>query len=387
MIRKSELIKIIIAGDFCPQNKVAKLIEDRDFNSVFGEVKNLLMDSDYSIVNFECPITYKDEKAIEKCGPNLKCSEQGLEALKWTGFNCVTLANNHFYDYGEEGVNNTLGACLNYGIDVVGGGSNLHEASKVLYKKINGQMLAIINCCEQEFSIATKKSGGSNPLNPIQLYYTIKDAKRNANYVLVIVHGGHEYYQLPSPRMQETYRFFVDAGADTVINHHQHCYSGYEIYKEKPILYGLGNFCFDSKHNNTEMWNKGFMVMLKLSSSQVSFELIPYTQCLYNPEIILLKDDGDKESFFSNISRLNKIINSETDLITYYEEFLLQLQRNINYLFEPYSNRILYRLYQRHLIPSLASKKKKLLILAYLQCESHYEKVIKCLKNGLGKTC
>lgn len=43
--------------------------------------------------------------------------------------------------------------------------------------------------------------------------------------------------------MQEIYRFFVDIGADAVINHHQHCYSGYEVYKEKPIFYGLGNFC------------------------------------------------------------------------------------------------------------------------------------------------
>ena len=127
--------------------------------------------------------------------------------------------------------------------------------------------------------------------------------------------------------------------------------------------------------------------MLKFSSSQVGFELIPYSQCLCNPEIVMLRDDGDKESFFSNISRLNKIINSETDLITYYEEFVRLSDESVNYLFEPYSNRILYRLYQKHLIPSLVSKKKKLLILAYLQCESHYEKVIKCLKNGFGKTC
>ena len=42
--------------------------------------------------------------------------------------------------------------------------------------------------------------------------------------------------------MKETYRFFVDCGADAVINHHQHCYSGYEYYKDKFICYGLGNF-------------------------------------------------------------------------------------------------------------------------------------------------
>ena len=379
-------MNILIAGDFCPQHRVSEMIEDGKFEAVFSDVKETIATADFSIVNFECAVTTGIEKPTEKCGPNLQCSELGLKAVKWAGFDCVTLANNHFYDFGEDGVKNTLSACEKYGLDVVGGGKDIHDASNILYKDIEGKILAVINCCEHEFSIATKKSGGSNPLNPIQQYYAIQEARQHADYVLVIVHGGHEHFQFPSPRMQETYRFFVEAGADTVINHHQHCYSGYEIYKDKPIFYGLGNFCFDSNHNHVEMWNKGFMVMLKLSSSQVSFELIPYTQCLYNPEIVLLQNDGDKETFFNNIRRLNKIINSETDLITYYEEFLLRSHRNINYLFEQYSNRFLYRLYQRHMIPSLVSKKKKLLILAYLQCESHYEKVIKCLKNGLGKT-
>lgn len=52
------------------------------------------------------------------------------------------------------------------------------------------------------------------------------------------MHGGHEHYQLPSLRMQETYRFFIDAGADVVVNHHQHCFSGYEIYNNKYIFMG-----------------------------------------------------------------------------------------------------------------------------------------------------
>ena len=85
-----------------------------------------------------------------------------------------------------------------------------------------------------------------NPLLPIQQFYKIQEAKENADYVLVIVHGGIEHYQLPTSRMIETYRFFIDAGADAVVNHHQHCYSGYERYKSKPIIYGLGNLLFDN---------------------------------------------------------------------------------------------------------------------------------------------
>ena len=238
-------MKILIAGDFCPQERVCASFEKGDFASVLREVKNSLSLVDYSIVNFECPITKGKELPIKKCGPNLRCSSKGIEAISWVGFNCVTLANNHFLDYGESGVVNTIQVCSEFGIDIVGGGKNLQEASQILYKKIAGKILAIINCCEHEFSIATEKSAGANQLNPIRQYYTIKKARSEADFVLVIVHGGHEYYQLPNARMHETYRFFVDAGADAVVNHHHHCFSGSEVYNGKPIFYGLGNFCFD----------------------------------------------------------------------------------------------------------------------------------------------
>ena len=129
-------------------------------------------------------------------------------------------------DFGTVGVQNTLQAVDAVGLDHMGGGMNLSDASAVLYKEIKGVKIAFVNCCEHEFSIATDTSAGANPLNVVQLWYTIREAKSVANKVIVIVHGGHELFQLPSPRMQETYRFFVDAGASAVINHHQHCYSG-----------------------------------------------------------------------------------------------------------------------------------------------------------------
>ena len=201
-------MKILIAGDYCPHNRVAGLFERDEYDSVLSDVKDVIEGADYSVVNLECPVTKGGERPITKYGPNLHCSEKGVEALKWVGFNCVTLANNHFFVFGADGIENTLAVCKKYGFDTVGGGRNLQEASNILYGSICGETLAIINCCEHEFSIATETSAGSNPLNPIQQYYSIKEAKQNVDYLLVIVHGGHEMYQLPSPRMQETYRFF-----------------------------------------------------------------------------------------------------------------------------------------------------------------------------------
>ena len=221
-------MKIIVAGDFCPNGRVAPILEKNEFESVLGEVKTLISSEfDYSVVNFESPVVEHPAEPIKKCGPSLKSSEKAVKALKWVGFNCLTLANNHFYDYGEVGVDDSISAIEKMGLDHVGAGKNLLEASMPLYKEIGGKILAIVNCCEHEFSIATDRTGGSNPLNPIRQYYAIREAKEKADFVLVIVHGGFEHYQLPSVRMQETYRFFITIVADAVVNHHQHCFIVY----------------------------------------------------------------------------------------------------------------------------------------------------------------
>ena len=373
-------MKVLIAGDFCPQHRVSRIIEDGRYETIFDNVKKIISGADYSIVNFECTVTSGEEEPIEKCGPNLQCSERGVEALEWVGFDCVSLANNHFYDYGEKGVKNTLAVCKRYGLDVVGGGSNLQEAAEVFYKRIGDETLAIINCCEHEFSIATEESGGSNPLNPIQQYYAICEAKQQADYVLVIVHGGHEYYQLPSPRMQETYRFFIDAGADAVVNHHQHCYSGYELYHEKPIFYGLGNFCFDNPEFRNNSWNEGYLVMLDFAKTNIVFKLHPYLQCSKSANVKLLQGDL-ADSFREKISIFNISIQDKYVLESKYQTFLNTKKDEIRGAFSPYSDRFTKALCHRHFIPAFHSKKKKKLLLAYLQCESHYAAVLNYFKK------
>ena len=156
--------------------------------------------------------------------------------MKYAGFDGVTLANNHLNDYGEKAILTTMLELVENSIDIVGVGKTLNDSQIPLFLDINGKSIAIINICESEFSIASKYHAGAAPLDLIDNQKEIASCRAKVDFVIVIVHGGHEMHQLPSPLMQKTYRWFVDMGADAVINHHQHCFSGYEIYKGSPIF-------------------------------------------------------------------------------------------------------------------------------------------------------
>lgn len=235
-------MKVLVAGDFCDKLRVLEYIKNKVFSSLFDRVKPIVGEADFSIVNFEFPIVLNEGKPIPKCGPNLGGKKESIDAIKYAGFNVCTLANNHILDKGEQCCLDTKRLIEESNIRTVGAGKNIEEAGSILYLRSEGKTVAIINCCEHEFSLATDSTAGANPLNPVLQYYKIQEAKNNADYILVIVHGGCEHYQYPSIRMQEVYRFFIDSGANAIINHHQHCYSGYEIYEGRPIIYGLGNF-------------------------------------------------------------------------------------------------------------------------------------------------
>lgn len=370
-------MKILIAGDFCPRDRVAATFENGDYASVLCEVRNVTAEADYSIVNFECPVMTGDADPIKKQGPNLRCSENGVNAIKYAGFDCVTLANNHFLDYGEQGVSETLATLDKHGIDHVGGGLNLIEASQILYKDVAGQRLAIINCCEHEFSIATTTTAGSSPLNPIRQYYDIQNARKQADYVLVIVHGGHEHFQLPSPRMVETYRFFVDAGADAVVNHHQHCFSGYEMYKNKPIFYGLGNFCFDNPSHHEGFWTEGFAVSIDFTNKGSNSILFPYRQCASKPKIELLKNDA----FDVKLQEINSIIANYSVLQQKVNDYYARCANQYSNIFEPIQNHYYLAVKDRGWLPSFIGKKQKLSAANYICCEAHRDKLIWWLKH------
>lgn len=369
-------MRILIAGDFVPSNRIKAQVES-GCCKFLDEVRPIVKSVDYSIVNLECPVVIREAKPIEKTGPHLRAHEKALECLSHIGFKCVTLANNHFRDYGQIGVEDTIATCRKFGIDVVGGGVSIQDSENVLYKDIDGRRVAFINVCESEWSIASEYYGGSAPLNPIRNFQTIMEARNNADHVIMIVHGGVEHYQYPTPRMVETYRFFIDAGADAVVNHHQHCFSGYEEYHSKPIIYGLGNFCFDLKEQKEcTSWNEGYMLVLQMNDQEVKFEVIPYVQCEKNPSVSLLSSE-ETIVFNQKILEINKTIASQNLLLNQFDKLLNEIGEYRLSELEPFDNKYLRALQRRGILRSFVSYTTLKNINNIILCDSHREIILR----------
>lgn len=373
-------MKILIAGDFSPKyGEVNELIRTKTLKP-FESLIPIIQSADISIVNFESTINCPTALPLSKCGPNLKCAEESIELLAKAGFDVLTLANNHILDYGREGLEKTIATIKQSNLNYVGAGKDLESARQPLYITKDQQTIGIINSCEHEFSIASDTTPGANPLDIISISKTIIECKKKADYVIVITHGGIENYQLPSLEMQKRYRFFIDMGADVVVNHHQHCYSGYEIYHQKPIFYGLGNFFFNKKIiGNATNWNEGYMVYLDLNQIN-DFKLIPYLQTVSEYRIELLEN---KTPFYNEINKLNSIIGDRDKLQEENKKYFVSKSREVLSMFYPLQNKYLKAAYRKGLIPGWFAKKYLLYVLNHIECEAHREELIAVLKQRL----
>lgn len=376
---ESKEVIIFVSGDFCPVGRIEDKILSNTANDIFGDLLPVIMDADISITNLESPLTTRN-KPILKTGPALKGISETANLLKNAGFDLVTLANNHIMDYGERGLKDTLEELDINNIKYVGAGNNGNEARKIYYLKKNGLNIAIINIAENEWSTTDDEKAGANPINPIANYYFIKEAKENADKVIVITHGGHELYDLPSPKMKELFRFFVDVGADIVINHHTHHISGYEIYKNAPIFYSLGNFIFDNPSYKHSKWNSGISLLLHIDKSRLKFKILSFEQCNEYARISL-HNENERSMIDHKIKGLNRIISSDKALKISFEKHVKSKSRLYTSYIEPIKNKYILALQNRKLAPRLITKKSKLLLKNIIKCESHREVLIKILEN------
>lgn len=376
-------MNINIFGDFVPIERGVTSVSDE--TAIDGTILSRIREADYNIVNLECPVVKSDNvKGIIKDGPCMKTGEGTVRYLKDCGFDMVTLANNHLNDFGEEGIRDTLNACEKYGIVQVGAGENLNEARKPKVIEKNGLKIGFINVCENESSIATDNEPGANPIDEINNYYDICHLKNVVDRIIVIIHGGSEYYHYPTPRMKKRCHFYADLGVSAIVCHHIHCYSGYEVYNGVPIFYSLGNFFFDDTKDMSYLWTTGYFVQLAFSDEKVQFQLFPYVQCREEAKVVLM-DNEQKDFFEKDISEINKVIADDVLLEANYEEWLNRRYRHYISTAQTWAGRYYKAAYRRKLLPAGITTRNAMLLLNYIRCESHHDLLIKALYRYLEK--
>lgn len=379
-------IEILVVGDiYIGDSTLESKAEKNEIKDLFYEFESILSEADLTIGNLECPFVNEGFK-IKKTGPFLKASPQSMPILKNAGFDILTLANNHILDYGKEGLASTIELLEKNNIIYVGAGLNRKEASKPKVVNINGKRIGIINVAENEFStFDNEREYGANPIDLAANYLEIIEIKKHVDFLLTIVHGGREYYNLPSPNFQKKLRFYADIGSDAVIAHHTHCVSGYEIYNNIPIFYGLGNFLFNEEVKKKDLsWFVGLGVKLKLKNDgKLKFELIPFYQCNDDKKRVTLIKNEEKIAFLEQIANLNKIICDRELLMMNWSNYLLG-QRN-SYIRNVYiQNKWLKKLVNRKIIPEriFFGKKHPVLLSNLIRCETHREILLRSLINN-----
>jgi len=296
----------------------------------------------------------------------------------------VTLANNHILDYGAKGLLDTFESLRQNKIDYVGAGNNLNEANQPLALEKDGVRIAILNFCENEWSIAEEDKPGANPMDIIDNINQIKAAKATHDKVICIIHGGHEYYPLPSPRMVKLYRFYAECGVNALICHHAHCYSGYEIYQDVPIVYSLGNMVF-TKNNKSPEWYQGQLVILEIEvGSPVELNLIPIEQS--NDFHVSLMEKDSKNKALQKVQYFKSIIEDNDILQKEWLKFVNNKSRILDVIF-PIS--FLSGKYLRNIFRKLGINKKFInkdyikYIINYFRCEAHRDIMLELLKKQL----
>lgn len=197
------------------------------------------------VVNLESPLT---EHTIGYPGKiNLRADAANLPRTFGSREVIANLANNHIMDFFEEGLNDTL-ATLDrlstryFGLVRPAGGS-----LNPLLLDVDGVSCALLGYADKSSTPvrATETHSGAAEPTLEQIRTDLSNAKAaGADRIAVCIHWGDEQVALPSPRCVALAHAVIDAGADIIIGHHAHCIQAFEVYREKSIFYGLGNFFF-----------------------------------------------------------------------------------------------------------------------------------------------
>lgn len=274
-------------------------------------VQSELASADISVVNNE--FVYEDGGTpLAGKTYTFGAATENVELLKVFSADIVTLANNHVYDYGEEGLVSTLDTLDEAGIPYVGAGRNLKEASAIKYFVVKGRKIAFVSATEiEKFAKYTKEASATSPgviktIDTSLFCSIIAEAKANADYVIACVHWGIEGKNDFEAEQRSMAVDYAKAGADVVIGGHPHRLQGVEFIGDTPVAYSLGNFWFSTGTIYTTI------AQIRIDESgELSLCMIPCIQ--QNLTTSILTEESDIDDFYKYVADVSYGVGIDAD--------------------------------------------------------------------------
>lgn len=280
-----QTVTLHFGGDVMFSGKVGELLAQKGYDYPYEYVKKLFTSDDLTVVNLETPVTSSDTTAANKTY-TFKSSPEALPHMAAAGIDAVNLANNHILDQGVSGLTDTIQQLDQSGVQYVGAGKDSTRAYQPVYVERKGIKIALLGFSrvipEASWNAGKNQPGVATAYDATAAEAAIREAKSNADLVVVVAHWGVERSDTTVDHQTDLAHRFIDAGADLVVGGHPHVLQGLEQYKGKWIAYSTGNFIFT--HSLTEKtWDTGVFEAVCSIKGECSMKVIPYTANLGQP--------------------------------------------------------------------------------------------------------
>lgn len=238
---------------------------DRNGEDYFlGGVRNLFETDDFSLVNLECVLSESNDR-VEKTW-NLKGKPGYVGILTGSSVEGASLGNNHTFDYGQSGLDDTRNVLDEAGIIF---GFNEHVDT---YETDSGIVIGIVSASQ----LSADEKHANYMRDGIK-----KLRQEGVDLVIASCHWGIEGDHYPNDYQQKLAHQIIDWGADVLIGTHPHVLQGVELYKGKLICYSLGNFCFGGNRNpadkDTAVFRQTFTFEDGVLQNGICADMIPYS--------------------------------------------------------------------------------------------------------------
>jgi poly-gamma-glutamate capsule biosynthesis protein CapA/YwtB (metallophosphatase superfamily) len=249
---------LLFVGDVMLSRGVGARMENQhDWTLPFQQIAETLRAADLRFCNLECPVSNMGRDLHHLY--SFRADPRALEGLTVAGFNVVSQANNHTYDWGPQALIDSVARLRVAGIHPVGAGQNSLAAHYPVVVSVDGlrvAFLAYVGIDPKQAAAGIDRPGVAW-LDAAQALADIRFARPLADLVIVCPHWGAEYALQPARDQVDIAHQMIDAGADMIVGSHPHVVQPVERYHDRWIAYSLGNFVFDQMNPAT---HRGLML-------------------------------------------------------------------------------------------------------------------------------